>query len=140
MGEVHYLDEMAEKKTERLQIVLAPTDLEMLDEWRRIQSDLPNRSEAVRRLIGFGLSIEEWEELLKDSAMVNVAELSEGRRDMLIGKAIAKGIMAMSKEPHPAHSDMAEMFAILTEDYPKEAWMAIMPKAFGDLMDSKKQN
>ena len=41
-----------EMKTKRLQLVMSESDLSLLDEWRRRQNDLPNRSEAVRRMIG----------------------------------------------------------------------------------------
>jgi hypothetical protein len=40
-----------EKKTVRMQLKLAQSDVEALDAWRRSQPDLPNKSEAVRRLI-----------------------------------------------------------------------------------------
>lgn len=38
-------------KTKRLQLVMSDEDLVCLDEWRRRQPDIPNRSEAVRRMI-----------------------------------------------------------------------------------------
>lgn len=34
---------------------LQPPLLKQLDDWRRMQDDLPNRSEAVRRLLGAAL-------------------------------------------------------------------------------------
>jgi len=40
-----------ELKTRRLQLVMSDGDLARLDEWRRRQPDIPNRSEAVRRMI-----------------------------------------------------------------------------------------
>lgn len=42
-------------KTERLEMRLTPAMLSELDEWRRVQSDLPSRSEAFRRLVAIGL-------------------------------------------------------------------------------------
>lgn len=133
MGELVYIEDMAAKKTERLQIVLSPDDLAHLDEWRRIQPDLPNRSEAVRRLIGFKASSADWEEMLEESAKIDIDDIPSGRRKLLIGQAIAKGIMAMSAEDHPAYSNMVELFAILTKEYPNEAWMAVMPHALSDI-------
>lgn len=41
----------SDPKTERMQLVLSLEELRLLDEYRRSQEDLPNRSEAVRRLI-----------------------------------------------------------------------------------------
>lgn len=34
---------------------LHPPDIEAIDEWRRTQSDLPSRPEAIRRLVELGL-------------------------------------------------------------------------------------
>ena len=48
-----YVSHMADQlKTKRLQLVMSERDLSLLDEWRRRQADIPNRSEAVRRMIG----------------------------------------------------------------------------------------
>jgi hypothetical protein len=49
---------MAEKsdweKTETFQLRVSTEFLRILDEWRRHQEDLPNRSEAIRRLVEAG--------------------------------------------------------------------------------------
>ena len=45
-----------EPKTERFELRLSLELLARVDEWRRAQSDLPSRSEAVRRLMEIGLS------------------------------------------------------------------------------------
>jgi hypothetical protein len=46
----------AASKTERFEM-RAPSDLlRSVDDWRRHQPDLPNRSEAIRRLIEVGLN------------------------------------------------------------------------------------
>lgn len=47
------LDETSE--TERMQLVIHRSLVNRIDEWRRKSADLPNRSEAVRRLIELGL-------------------------------------------------------------------------------------
>lgn len=44
-----------EIKDTRVTILMSPSELAVLDEWRRKQSDLPNRSEAIRRLIALGV-------------------------------------------------------------------------------------
>ena len=44
---------------ERLNVPVRPELLEALDEWRRQQRDLPNRAEAVRRLLEQALGIAE---------------------------------------------------------------------------------
>lgn len=46
----------AQAMTERFEMRLDPTVLDRLDLWRTEQTDLPSRSEAVRRLVETGLS------------------------------------------------------------------------------------
>jgi hypothetical protein len=38
------------EKTERLNLAAAPEFIRKLDEWRRRQPDIPNRSETLRRI------------------------------------------------------------------------------------------
>lgn len=40
----------------RVQLVCDDAFLEKVDDWRRVQPDLPNRSEAIRRLVYLGLN------------------------------------------------------------------------------------
>lgn len=40
---------------QRLQLVVSKEFVRQVDEWRRQQADLPNRSEAIRRLTELGL-------------------------------------------------------------------------------------
>lgn len=47
-----------EKKDQRVQLVMAPSDVAAVDNWRRAQPDLPGRSEAIRRLIHAGIASE----------------------------------------------------------------------------------
>ena len=47
-----------ELKSLRLQMVIAPSQVALVDEWRRRQPDLPSRSEAIRRLVDVGLMAE----------------------------------------------------------------------------------
>lgn len=42
-------------KTERLQMVISPEELEEIENWRRQQPRVPSRSEAVRQLVQIGL-------------------------------------------------------------------------------------
>jgi metal-responsive CopG/Arc/MetJ family transcriptional regulator len=42
---------MTEEQTERLQMRVSKAFLRLVDDWRRKQEDLPNRSEAIRRLV-----------------------------------------------------------------------------------------
>ena len=43
------------EKMAQLMIRAAPDMIARIDEWRRVQPDLPNRAEAVRRLVEIGL-------------------------------------------------------------------------------------
>jgi hypothetical protein len=45
----------AEKKVQ-LMIRASPDMITRIDEWRRLQQDIPNRAEAVRRLVELGLA------------------------------------------------------------------------------------
>jgi hypothetical protein len=50
------LEEMADElKDIRIPVMMAAPEVAAIDEWRRSQSDLPNRSEAIRRLVQLGL-------------------------------------------------------------------------------------
>ena len=44
-----------EKMDQRLQLVTSARFLKAVDDWRRRQEDLPNRSEAIRRLVEIGM-------------------------------------------------------------------------------------
>jgi hypothetical protein len=41
--------------TEAVNVRLAVTSLQIIDDWRRKQDDLPGRPEAIRRLVELGL-------------------------------------------------------------------------------------
>lgn len=41
----------SDNQTERLQMRVSAEFLARVDDWRRTQQDLPNRSEAIRRLV-----------------------------------------------------------------------------------------
>ena len=44
--------------TDLVAVRLKPDTAKVLDEWRRAQIDLPNRAEAIRRLMARGLEAE----------------------------------------------------------------------------------
>ncbi|MEO1282753.1 MAG: P-II family nitrogen regulator, partial [Pseudomonadota bacterium] len=48
-----------EKLDQRIQLVASTEFSQTIDDWRRGQSDLPSRSEAIRRLVQQGLRYEE---------------------------------------------------------------------------------
>jgi metal-responsive CopG/Arc/MetJ family transcriptional regulator len=41
--------------TERVQMRFSKDFLQTVDEWRRLQADLPGRTEAIRRLVQLGI-------------------------------------------------------------------------------------
>ena len=46
-----------DKKDQRIPVMMAVDEVGAIDEWRRRQTDLPSRSEAIRRLIELGLKV-----------------------------------------------------------------------------------
>lgn len=48
-----------ELKTIRLQMVISPSEKELIDAWRAKQAGLPSRSEAIRQLVALGLKFSE---------------------------------------------------------------------------------
>jgi hypothetical protein len=44
-------------ESEAITVRMAANVLQSLDDWRRKQSDLPGRPEAIRRLVEFGLKV-----------------------------------------------------------------------------------
>jgi metal-responsive CopG/Arc/MetJ family transcriptional regulator len=46
---------MTDEQSERLQMRVSKEFLKVVDMWRRKQEDIPNRSEAIRRLVELGL-------------------------------------------------------------------------------------
>jgi hypothetical protein len=48
-----------EEQTERFQMRVSPSFLRLVDDWRRKQSDLPSRAEAIRRLVERGINAPE---------------------------------------------------------------------------------
>lgn len=49
--------EKSSKQSARLQMVISPEEIAHIDNWRRHQTPLPSRSEAIRQLVRLGLSI-----------------------------------------------------------------------------------
>lgn len=47
---------MKAEKSGRFEMVTPPGWMERVDEWRRVQPDIPARAEAIRRLVETGLS------------------------------------------------------------------------------------
>lgn len=47
-----------EKLDQRIQLVASAEFSKIVDQWRRTQSDLPSKSEAIRRLVALGLAFE----------------------------------------------------------------------------------
>ncbi|MCO5129274.1 MAG: hypothetical protein M9932_01750 [Xanthobacteraceae bacterium] len=45
----------SQKLDQRIPVMMSGEDVKAIDEWRRHQEDLPNRSEAVRRLVAMAL-------------------------------------------------------------------------------------
>lgn len=63
-----------EPKTARIDLRLPPRVIEVVDEWRRHETDIPARAEAIRRLVEKGIVYQDLEEIAR-GAMDILAEL-----------------------------------------------------------------
>jgi hypothetical protein len=62
------MKEKKTKRTERLQVMLEPEELEALDDWR-FENRLPTRAAAVRELLRRGLSIDKAPDVKNPAAL-----------------------------------------------------------------------
>lgn len=46
---------MADKRTQRVHISMSEGEVAAVDGWRRKQSDIPSRADAIRQLVELGL-------------------------------------------------------------------------------------
>lgn len=67
----------SEEKTETFNMRVSPAFLRMIDEWRRQQTDLPSRAEAIRRLVVLGLL--PWQDIIEQLKDTLETARSEGR-------------------------------------------------------------
>jgi hypothetical protein len=56
LAQVCYVASVAEPKDQRIPIMMSRSEVEAIDQWRREQSDLPARAEAIRRLVNHSLT------------------------------------------------------------------------------------
>jgi nitrogen regulatory protein PII len=72
-----------EKLDQRIQLVASNEFSKMVDEWRRTQSDLPSRSEAIRRLVQRGLRYEKEHPMHMITAIIRPHKYDEVRAALL---------------------------------------------------------
>jgi hypothetical protein len=48
---------LADVKSEVIGVRITPETIAEIDDWRRIQADIPSRAEAIRRLVMAGLAV-----------------------------------------------------------------------------------
>lgn len=72
-----------EKLDQRIQLVASTEFSKIVDEWRRTQSDLPSKSEAIRRLVQLGLAFEKEHPMRMVTAIIRPHKY-ETVRDALI--------------------------------------------------------
>jgi|GEM_PF-1743748 len=94
-----------EVKTERFELRLETEILNRIDEWRSDQSDLPNRSEAVRRLLNLGLGSPENRQLFQIMRFqILIAAKTKG-----IGNGLSEGyVYAWESGVYPLFDDGAD--------------------------------
>lgn len=76
-----------EKLDQRIQLVASTEFSKLVDQWRRTQSDLPSRSEAIRRLVQMGLSFDEENPMRMITAIIRPHKYDEVR-EALIGLGV----------------------------------------------------
>ncbi len=71
------------KLDQRIQLVASNEFSQLVDEWRRTQSDLPSRSEAIRRLVDMGLKYEQEHPMHLVTAVIRPHKYEEVREELL---------------------------------------------------------
>lgn len=72
-----------EKLDQRIQLVASAQFSKTVDEWRRSQSDLPSRSEAIRRLVHLGLTFDEENPMRMITAIIRPHKYEELREALI---------------------------------------------------------
>ena len=72
-----------EKLDQRIQLVASSEFSKIIDAWRRKQSDLPSRSEAIRRLVQSGLKYEKEHPMHMITAIIRPHKYEEVREALL---------------------------------------------------------
>ena len=72
-----------EKLDQRIQLVASAEFSKIVDQWRRTQSDLPSRSEAIRRLVQLGLAYDEESPMRMVTAVIRPHRYEEVREALL---------------------------------------------------------
>lgn len=71
------------KLDQRIQLVASNEFSQLIDEWRRTQSDLPSRSEAIRRLVDIGLRYERENPMHLVTAVIRPHKYEAVREELL---------------------------------------------------------
>jgi len=72
-----------EKLDQRIQLVASTEFSKVVDQWRRTQSDLPSKSEAIRRLVQLGLSFEKEHPMRMVTAVIRPHKYEDVREALL---------------------------------------------------------
>lgn len=72
-----------EKLDQRIQLVASTEFSKVVDQWRRTQSDLPSKSEAIRRLVQLGLSFEKEHPMRMVTAIIRPHKYEDVREALL---------------------------------------------------------
>ncbi len=71
------------KLDQRIQLVASNEFSQLIDDWRRTQSDLPSRSEAIRRLVDIGLRYERENPMHLVTAVIRPHKYEAVREELL---------------------------------------------------------
>ena len=94
-------------KTERVELRLDSPVFEKIDEWRAKEADLPNRSEAIRRLVQKGLTASDRQAFTAAKLQIMLAAKQPNSADYLSDAFI----FAFSFDIYPAFNNEQELWA-----------------------------
>jgi len=72
-----------EKLDQRIQLVASSEFSKIVDQWRRTQSDLPSRSEAIRRLVQLGLNFDKEHPMRMITAIIRPHKYDDVREALI---------------------------------------------------------
>jgi Arc/MetJ-type ribon-helix-helix transcriptional regulator len=98
---------MSTIKTERVELRLDSQVFEKIDEWRAKEADLPNRSEAIRRLVQKGLTASDRQAFTSAKLQIMLAAKQPNSARYLSDAFI----FAFAHDVYPAFNDEQELWA-----------------------------
>ena len=132
-------------RQERVELRIEGTTLERIDKWRSEQPELPNRSEAIRRLISVGLSSTQLQALFAVTKLQVYSIAASDKEKKIVGNAYLyawkHGIFPHLQTYTEVHAPFSDCFAVSKQmieelvGYLDKCWMSKDIPNFYDLED-----